>query len=94
MNRSVATQPQFDSISIEINSALIEQNSFDRTCTLPATGFNHAIRQNHRHLGFGRGHRFIDIGSQLGRSGAAWLLTMFLKCTALLTAEPRNRQSA
>ena len=75
MNRSVATQPQFDSISIEINSALIEQNSSDRIYTLPATGFDHAIRQNYRHLGFDRSHRFIDIGSQLGRSCAAWLLT-------------------
>jgi hypothetical protein len=64
---------------------LIEQNSFDRICTLPATGFDHAIRQNNCHLGLGRSHRFFDIGSQLGRPCAAWLLTMFLKCIALLT---------
>jgi|ERR1700691_3500823 hypothetical protein len=53
----------------------MEQNSSDRICALPGLGSYRAIRQNHRHL---RSYYFIDISGQLGGSGPAWFLTIFV----------------
>jgi hypothetical protein len=52
---------------------LIGQNPFDRFSALPAMGSYYAVRQNHRHL---RSPRFVGICGQLGRTSAAWLLTV------------------
>ena len=52
---------------------MLGQRPFDRVCALHAIGGSYgAIRQSRRCL---RGYYFIDIGSQLGRLGDAWILT-------------------
>jgi hypothetical protein len=67
--------------------ALIGQMSFDRIQSPPDMGFGDAISQNHCHLCVRRGDRFFNICVQLGRSRVAWLLMMFLKCTAIRVAQ-------
>lgn len=69
---------------------MIEHQSSYRVWPLPAKGSGHAIGKSYCNFGVSRGDCLFDICIQLGRPGAAWLLSATLHGFAVVCLEGRT----